>query len=159
MSWRDYAKQVQGAGHTRHIRDASPDLPNTVPNVPSVPPCPPLDAGRATRQCKAALARMDWDTPPEGFTGARWSQLLRDAHWLLDHFAGQALRDGWTVGELFGRWPEKDTWGGIADRLRSSRSLMMTADRAHWRCARTGDPMQFNRTAYPDLRPFWETVA
>ncbi|MEZ5688770.1 MAG: hypothetical protein R3E21_08330 [Caenibius sp.] len=68
----------------------------------------------------------------------------------------QAFRDGWTVGELFGLWPDKPGWGGIADRLDGSRSLKMTADRAHWRCGVTGDARQFNRGAYGDLTPFWE---
>lgn len=159
MGWREYAKQVQRAGDNRDIRDARGEDAANVPIVPSVSPLPPLDAGRAIRQCKVALARLDWDTPPAGMRLGRWQQLIDDAEWLIANFAEQAFRDGWTMGELFGRWPEKNAWGGIADRLQSSRSLKMTADRAHWRCAATGEPMQFNRTAYSDLRPFWETDA
>ena len=58
-----------------------------------------------------------------------------------------------------GRWPGKDAWGGIADRLQGSRSLVMTADRARWRTMFGGVAEQFNRGAYPDLRPLWEEVS
>ena len=106
--------------------------------------------------CRAGLASLELGTPLHGIPPARWRQLLGDAHWLLDHFGQQAFRDGWTVGEMFGLWPDKPSWGGIADRLQSSRSLKMTVDRACWRCALTGAAEQFNRTAYPDLKPMWE---
>lgn len=158
MGWREYAKQVQGAGDIRDKRDNSPDPAPNVPTVPSVPHSPPVDPPRAIRKCRAALESLDWDCAPAGLTKSRWRELLRDADWLLEKFGPQALRDGWTVAELFGCWPGKDTWGGIADRLQSSRSLLMTADRAHWRCMTTGEAIQFNRTAYPDLRPFWKIL-
>ena len=153
MGWRDYAKQVQQAGDNRDIRD---DSSEAVPIGPIVPNVPPLDPARAARLCQEGLAGLDWERPLHGLPAARWRQLLGDAHWLLDHFGGQAFRDGWTVGEMFGLWPDKPGWGGIADRLQSSRSLKMTADRATWRCVFTGAPEQFNRTAYPDLQPLWE---
>ncbi|MCB2051819.1 MAG: hypothetical protein KDE63_10355 [Novosphingobium sp.] len=88
------------------------------------------------------------------FDLSRASALRHDAVWLLENFASRAFRDGWTVGELFGFWPDKPGWGGIADRLDGSRSLKMTADRAHWRCVVTGDVRQFNRGAYGDLKSF-----
>jgi hypothetical protein len=92
----------------------------------------------------------------QGLAPLRWRQLIEDADWLLVNFGQQALRDGWSVGELFGRWPDKDGWGGLADRLRGARSLKMTADRAHWRRMFSGSPDQLNRTTYPDLQPLWE---
>lgn len=116
------------------------------------------DARELMKAYRAALAGQDCEVPQHGLEPSRWRELLRDTGWLLDNFAAQAFRDGWTVGELFGRWPDKDGCGGIADRLQGSRSLKMTADRAHWRCAVTGQAMQFNRTAYPDLCPLWENV-
>ncbi|MGD9664939.1 MAG: hypothetical protein AB7U34_07015 [Novosphingobium sp.] len=107
------------------------------------------------RECLEQIANLDWSTPIPGYDTARVSALRHDAVWLLENFASRAFRDGWAVGELFGLWPDKPGWGGIADRLDGSRSLKMTADRAHWRCAVTGEARQFNRGAYGDLRVFW----
>jgi hypothetical protein len=79
-------------------------------------------------------------------------------------FAEQAARDGWTVGELFGLWwwndrgamRLKDAYGGLAHRLRGSRSLVMTADRARWRMMNCDVADQLNRGAYVSLTPLWE---
>lgn len=131
-----------------------------------------ISPAEALALCRKALAALDPAKPLHGLDAARWRQLLDDSGWLLEHFAPQAFRGGWTVGELFGLWwcpgiePQaplgpvarelKPAWGGIADRLQGARSLKMTADRAHWRRMFTAEPDQFNRTAYPDLRPLWE---
>lgn len=105
---------------------------------------------------RVAFDCLDSAAPLYGLDSRRWQQLLGDAQWVLDSFASNALRDGWTVGELFGLWPGKDRWGGIADRLQGSRSLKMTADRAHWRRQFTGASDQFVRGTYPELHPLWE---
>ena len=118
------------------------------------------------KECQSHLSRLDPDKPLHGIPGRRWGRLVDDALWLFDGFAETAFRDGWTVGELFGLWwyeldgkPRlKDTFGGVADRLQGSRSLKMTADRAHWRRMHTDTLDQFNRTAYPDFLPMWEAL-
>ncbi|MEO6151670.1 MAG: hypothetical protein ABIT09_07800 [Croceibacterium sp.] len=100
-----------------------------------------------------------------GLLPDRWRQLVGDAEWVLDHFAEQAFRDGWSIGDLFGLWwwddagaPSlKDAWGGVADRLQGSRSLMLTADSARWRWMFTGEPDMFARGTYPNLKPMWES--
>ena len=107
---------------------------------------------------RGALAGVNLGNPLHGLAVARWRQLLGDAQWVLDHFAQQAAVDGWTAGELFGLWLGKDGWGGIADRLRGSRSLVMTDDRARWRTMFGGVAEQFNRGAYRDLRSLWEAA-
>jgi hypothetical protein len=84
----------------------------------------------------------------------RWQTLYDDAVWLLEGFGEQAARDGWSSADLFGLWPSKPHWGGIADRLRGSRSLVMDADRASWRLF--GAVERFNRGSYPELRAFWD---
>ena len=164
MGWREYAKEVQGAGHNRHDRhDSSSQAPN-VPIVPNVPGAPPLDPFRAVKLCRAGLVGLDPLKPLHGLTELRWRQLLGDAAWLLQNFGTAAFCDGWTVGELFGLWWWSDAgttrlkpgWGGIADRLDGSRSLKLTADRANWRSIVGGATEQFNRTAYVNLRPLWE---
>ena len=107
------------------------------------------------RLCKASLASLRLSDALHGLPGDRW---------LLEGFAPAAFGHGWTIGELFGLWwnegPDvgtlKDGWGGIADRLQGSRSLVMTADRACWRIMFTGEPDVFLRTAYPTLKPLWE---
>ncbi len=65
-----------------------------------------------------------------------------------------AAKCGWTAADIFGLWPDKPHWGGIADRLRGARSLVMDADRASWRSR--GQVERFNRGSYPHLRPFLE---
>ena len=107
-------------------------------------------------QWKVRLASLDPCQPPKGWSMRRWQMIYDDAEWLLDKFGDQAARDGWSAADLFGLWPDKPGWGGIADRLRGSRSLVLTADRAHWRS--WGQVEMFNRGSYPDLRPFWEAV-
>lgn len=99
------------------------------------------------------LSRLDPCQPPDGLRIARWQTLYDDAVWLLENFGKLAARDGWSDADLFGLWPGKPYWGGIADRLRGSRSLVMDADRASWRSS--GQVERFNRGAYPDLSPFW----
>ena len=96
--------------------------------------------------------------PLHGLGGNRWRGLYNDAEWLLDHFGQQAARDGWSALDLFGVLPGRDAWGGIADRLRSSRSLVMTADLALWRRLITGSPESYARGAseVPQLVALWD---
>ncbi len=107
------------------------------------------------REWRGHLARLNLCRAPNGWHINRWHQLCDDACWLLSHFGEQAARDGWSSADLFGLWlrSNKPHWGGIADRLQGSRSLVMDADRAHWRA--WGQIERFNRGSYPDLRPFW----
>ena len=161
--WRALVDEALHPKNTSNSRDTSPA---GTPSVPSVPIVPPLDPARAVKLCSKGLGGLDPAAPLHGLSGPRWRQLLDDADWLLVHFGHGAFRDGWTVGELFGLWwakvPQdaalcvKDGWGGIADRLQGARSLKMTAERAHWRRMFSGEPDQFNRGAYVDLRPLWE---
>ena len=129
-------------------------------SVPSVPSVPPLDPVRAFKACRAGLAGLDPLKPMHGLDAGRWRRLLDDGAWLLDGFGTTAFRDGWQLSELVGLWWHDGGLihhaGGIADRLDGSRSLKMTADRAHWRCMFSGEPMTFLRTAYPNLKPLWE---
>lgn len=111
------------------------------------------NAREAFSAWRAHLARLDPCQPPEGWTMNRWQQMYDDADWLLGNFGEQAARDGWSSADLFGLWVGVPHAGGIANRLRGSRSLVLTADRAHWRS--WGQVERFNRGSYPDLRPFW----
>ncbi len=101
-----------------------------------------------------SFVRLDPCQPPEGFTMRRWQQLYDDSLWILEAHGSHACQNGWTAADLFGLWPDKPHWGGIADRLRGARSLVMDADRASWRS--WGQVERFNRGSYPHLRPFWE---
>ena len=113
----------------------------------------------SVREWRANLAALNWESPLHGLEVQRWRGLLGDAHWLLDHFGMQAACDGWSVCDLFGLLPGRDAWGGIADRLRSSRSLMMTADVAKWRRVVNGEPESFARGLGDTVQmvPFWES--
>ena len=114
------------------------------------------NAREAVSAWRAHLARLDPCRPPEGFYLNRWQQLVDDANWLLTCFCEQAARDGFSTADLFGIWPGVPHAGGIADRLRGSRSVVMDSNRAHWRS--WGQVERYNRGSYPDLKPFWEIV-
>lgn len=145
MGWRDYAKQVQESGDIRDDRDNRPRSEPNVPNVPNVPQPIPLNP-KELRRCVGRIAELDPGYPLHGLPVDRWRQLLDDAEWLADTFGAQAAREGWTASDLFGRWPGVDGMGGIADRLNSSRSLVLTADRAAWRIG--GVTFTYNRGSY-----------
>jgi hypothetical protein len=117
-----------------------------------------LAPSSVVRTWRAALDGLDRETPLHGLDAQRWRELLRDARWLLDHFVQQAARDGWSAADLFGLLPGHDGWGGVADRLQGSRSLVMTADRASWRRMLTGTPDGFARGGSAMLRlvVLWE---
>lgn len=154
-TWRQYAEQVQRGNEVGANRDIRVDSPKNGPNGP-IGPNVPLDPSRAMRSWRTALSRVDACKPPEGWTIARWQLLVDDAAWLLANFGKQAARDGFTTADLFGIWPGVPHAGGIADRLRGSRSVVMDSNRAHWRS--WGQVERYNRGSYPDLKPFWEIV-
>ena len=152
-NWRQFADRMKSANTVEDNRDNRDNSPSETPNVPNVPSVP-LDAGRALRLWKRGLAKVDPLHPAPGYDAGAWQALCDDAVWVLGCFGEQAARDGWCASDLFGLWPGKPHWGGIADRLRGSRSLVMTADRAHWRSWGVVD--RYSRGSYPDLRPMWE---
>jgi hypothetical protein len=98
--------------------------------------------------------------PLYGLAQGRWGVLVDDADWLFKQYALAADRDGWSAADLFGVLPGHDAWGGIADRLRGSRSLVMTADVARWRRMHSGLSDSFARGsgAMPRLTLLWDRV-
>lgn len=110
---------------------------------------------------RGGLARLAVTEPLHRLDARRWGQLLDDADWLLDGFGQQAARDGWSAADLFGVLPDHDAWGGVADRLRGSRSLVMTADLACWRrvVSRTPDSFARGASAMPQLVSLWNAAA
>lgn len=117
--------------------------------------------GEALATWRACLAHLQEDKPCHGLGGQRWRQLLDDADWLFEQFAAVAATDGWPAPDLFGVLPGHDGWGGIVDRLRGSRSLVMTTDIARWRRCYTGTPDSFARGAsiMPRLVLLWDVAA
>jgi hypothetical protein len=107
---------------------------------------------------REGLQRLDSRVPLHGVGFGRWGVLVDDADWLFEHFAKRAATDGWSAADLFGVLPGHDAWGGVADRLQGSRSLVMTADLACWRRMLTGTPDGFARGAsvMPKLTLLWE---
>lgn len=152
-TWRQFAEQVQrgeGPRDTRDNRDSSSVLAPSVPNVPSVP----LDPSRALKRWRAELVQLDPQQPLHSLEPQRWRVLCEDAAWLFHSFGEQAARDCWTTADLFGLCASRPHFGGLVDRLRGSRSLVLTETRACWRSF--GVVETFNRSSYPDLRAFWE---
>lgn len=155
MGWRDYAKQVQSAGHTRHDRHDSPSDGPSVPNVPNVPggpPLAPLDDRLATerlRKWHSRLSRVDEFTSPPGWTLNDWLRLVDGSIWLYENFASQAVRDHWSALDLFGYLPAMPGCGGLADRLKDARNLKLADGRACW--SSFGVKQQFCRGGSLDL--------
>lgn len=93
------------------------------------------------------LSALDERQPPAHFDPARWWQMVEDACWVYENFAGQAVRDGWSALDLFGVLPFDVTLGGLVPRLAGARNLKMDRDRAiwsnwgvrDWTCRGTGD--------------------
>lgn len=154
MSWREFAAEVERGRNDRHIRHDRADMTANVPNVPIVLGVVPLSPPLALQCWRSELLKLDPREPQHGFSLARWRQLVDDAIWLLENYGDQAARLGWAAADLFGLRPGHDGLGGIADRLLSSRSLVMDADRAVW--CKFGIRMTFNRGSYPELRLMWE---
>lgn len=142
-SWRDVARSVreQEGGDNRDDRDSSSVSSPIVPIVPNVPANPM----RTLREWSAALAGLDLKSPLHGLSIGRWGVLVDDAHWLLEHFGQQTAADGWSAADLFSVMHGRDVWGGIADRLCGSRSLVISADRAAWRRVVNNEPETYAR--------------
>ena len=115
----------------------------------------PLEAVAAWR---AHLMRLDPTQPLHGLGPVRWAGLLDDGDWLFENYAMRAATDGWSMPDLFGVLPGRDGWGGIADRLRGSRSLVMSSDVARWRRVINGVPESFARGLGDTVQmvPLWD---
>jgi hypothetical protein len=159
-NWRALADEALGRSDPKNTRDNRNDSPPDVANDASVPTVPPLDPVRALKLWRTELERLDWQQPLHGLGELRWRRLIEDSLWVLDRFGEQAARDGWSARDLFGVLPGHDAWGGVADRLRASRSLMFSGDRAGWRDLITGEPDGFVRGQGDKLTlvPLWEAA-
>jgi hypothetical protein len=147
-SWRKLADELREDHESGDKRDDRDD---------SSVGAAPFDPLALARGWRGNLARLAVTEPLHGVDARRWRQLLDDADWLLEHFGRQAACDGWPAADLFGVLPGRDGWGGVADRLQGSRSLVMSADRASWRRMLTGTPDGFARggSAMPRLVVLW----
>ena len=69
-----------------------------------------------------------------------------------------AAREGYSTLDLFRVMPGRDGWGGIADRLRGSRSLVMSSEVARWRRVINGQPESLARGLGDTVQmvPLWE---
>ena len=118
-------------------------------------------AAARCREWRAYLMRLHPTKQLHGLSRARWSGLLDDADWLFENYALRAATDGWSACDLFGALPGRDGWGGIACRLRGSRSLVMSGEVARWRRVINGEPESFARGLGDTVQmvPLWAIVA
>lgn len=151
--WRKFADDIRHGGQDRDTRDIRDESPSSLPIV-SIVPNVPANPTRSLKAWESGLNSLDPLAPQHGLGMGRWQSLYDDAIWLAENFAVQAAHDGWSTADLFGLWPHKPGWGGIADQLCCSRSLVMTNCRAVW--SRFGVKFHSVRGGMPDLCPLWE---
>ena len=132
--WRRVAEELRQSEEVRDNRDNRDKTPK---------PSLARDPFATAKQWRSNLAGLDANRVEWGLDRLRWREVLRDAGWLLDHFGQQAAREGYSTLDLFGVLPGRDGWGGIACRLRGSRSLMMSSEVARWRRVVNGEPESF----------------
>ena len=147
--WRRVAEELRQGEDSRDNRDNRDKTP---------PPSLALDPFATAKQWRNDFAGMDANRPMWGLDRLRWRELFGDAGWLLDHFGQQAAREGYSTLDLFGILPGRDGWGGIACRLRGSRSLVMSSDVTRWRRVVNGEPESFARGLGDTVRmvPLWQ---
>lgn len=124
MSWREQAKAILEAGHVRHDRHNSSDLTPNVPNVPIVPGVVALDPARVLKVWHGRLAKLEPLQPSDGFGKSEWADLVDDSWWLYENFASVAVRQGWGAQGLWGVRVGIPHGGGLAQLLRTSRSVL-----------------------------------
>ena len=79
------------------------------------------------------LSKLDEFIPPQGFTSARWADLVTDACWLYETYASQLVREGWGPLDCFGVLPWRPGGGVLLDRLHGARNLRLDGQgRAIW---------------------------
>lgn len=149
--WRRVAEELRQGEDSRDNRDNRDKTP-----TPSLA-CDPV---ATVKQWRADLAGLDFDCAMWGLDRLRWREIVGDASWLLDQFGQQAARHGYSTLDLFGVLPGRDGWGGIACRLRGSRSLVMAGEVARWRRVVNGHPESFARGLGETVRmvPLWEAL-
>ena len=150
--WRRVAEELRQGADSRDKRD--------IRDIRDKTPAPSLarDPFVTVKQWRNNLAGLDLAGPKLGLDRLRWREMVDDARWLLEHFGQQAAREGYSTLDLFGVLPGRDGWGGIADRLRGSRSLVMSGEVARWRRVVNGEPESFARGLGDTVQmvPLWD---
>ena len=147
--WRRVAEELRQGEDSRDNRDNRDKTP-----APSLGG----DPFATVKQWRNDLVGLDLRGPNWGLDRLRWRELSGDAAWLLEHFGQQAAREGYSTLDFFGVLPGRDGWGGIACRLRGSRSLVMSGEVARWRRVVNGEPESFARGLGNTVQmvPLWQ---
>jgi hypothetical protein len=89
-----------------------------------VPGVVALDPARVLKVWHGKLAKLDPLSPAEGFAKFEWADLVDDSWWLYENFASVAVRQGWGAQGLWGVRVGVPHGGGLAQLMRTSRSVM-----------------------------------
>lgn len=150
MGWREKAKEALEAEHNRHNRHNRSEKGANVPNVPNVPASP----ARALRLWHERLSALDTGKGPAEIDAKAWAQLCLDSWWLYEAHAAYAVRNGWTAQSLFGVSASDPYAGGLAQVLRSCRSVAFDGQRAFVRSY--GVTIKRNAAGGAGLPLIWE---
>lgn len=91
------------------------------------------DPSRELRTWHQQLSGLDENSAPTGIAANTWFQLCLDSWWLYETHASYAIRHGWDRHGLFGVMTDYPLGGGLAQQLRSSRSLLWDGEIATFR--------------------------
>jgi hypothetical protein len=108
------------------------------------------------------LSTLSSAEPAEGFSAARWQQILGDAARFVDEWGEQAVRLGWHVVDVFGvhvRAPSARYDGmGLVPMLRGGNVVALNANRATIRMP-SGADLSYLRLPCQDAVPIWDIRA
>ncbi len=97
-----------------------------MPFVPNVPGVVALDPARVLKAWHGRLTKLEPLRPPDAFGKSEWADLVDDCCWLYENFGSVAVRQGWGAQGLWGVRVGVPHGGGLAQLLRTSRSVLFS---------------------------------
>lgn len=100
--------------------------------LPATPATAATNPPALLRDWHRHLSAVDQFVSPTDWTLDAWLKLTDTALWLYESHASYAVRNGWSVHDLFGVRAGMPRCGGLADQLDGARDLKLSGGRAYW---------------------------